>query len=106
MKAASPLRYPGGKATLTALLSQVIALNRLGDRIIAEPFAGGAGASLTLLYREDIPEILINDADQAIFAFWWSLIHKPEQFRDLLLKTPVNIREWYRQRTIYRGSRR
>jgi DNA adenine methylase len=106
MKAASPLRYPGGKATLAALLGQVIALNRLGDRIVAEPFAGGAGASLTLLYREDISEILINDADEAIFAFWWSLIYKSKEFRELLRKTPVNIREWYRQRAIYRGSNR
>lgn len=106
MKAASPLRYPGGKATLAALLGRVIALNRLGDRAVVEPFAGGAGASLTLLYREEVSEILINDADEAIFAFWWSLIYRPKEFRKLLLKTPVNIREWYRQRAIYRGTRR
>jgi DNA adenine methylase len=106
MKAASPLRYPGGKATLAALLSQIIALNRLGDRIVAEPFAGGAGASLTLLYHEDVSEILINDADEAIFALWWSLIHRPKEFRSLLLKTAVNMKEWYRQRAIYRGTAR
>jgi DNA adenine methylase len=106
MKAASPLRYPGGKATLAALLSQIIALNRLGDRIVAEPFAGGAGASLTLLYHEDVSEILINDADEAIFSFWWTLIHRPKEFRALLQKTAVNMKEWYRQRAIYRGTKR
>jgi DNA adenine methylase len=106
MKAASPLRYPGGKASLAGLLRQVIALNRLGNRTLVEPFAGGAGASLTLLYSEDISEILINDADQAIFALWWSLLFMPTQFRRLLLKTPVTLTEWYRQRETYRSRRK
>ena len=106
MKAVSPLRYPGGKAALAALLRQVVTLNRLGDRVLVEPFAGGPGASLTLLYGEDVSEILINDIDQAIFHFWWSLIFKPKQFRNLLLKTPVNLTEWYRQRGIYRSHLR
>lgn len=106
MKTASPLRYPGGKASLAALLRQIITLNRLGDRLLVEPFAGGAGASLTLLYSEDVSEILINDADQAIFALWWSLVFMPAQFRRLLLKTPVSLREWYRQRETYRSRNR
>lgn len=57
MKVSSPLRYPGGKATLTGLLSQVRRLNRFGNRTLAEPFAGGAGASLTMLYLEETSDI-------------------------------------------------
>jgi DNA adenine methylase len=106
MKAASPLRYPGGKAPLAGLLRQIIALNRLGDRVLAEPFAGGAGASLTLLYGEDICGILINDADEAIFNLWWCLIYRSEQFRQLLIKTRISLPEWYRQRAIYRSRNR
>ena len=73
MKTSSPLRYPGGKSALSGLLSQIRRLNRLGDRAIAEPFAGGSGASLTLLYLEETPEIFINDADPAIYDFWWAV---------------------------------
>lgn len=106
MKATSPLRYPGGKSSLTGLLSQIIRINRLGDRVVAEPFAGGAGASLSLLFREDTSGIVINDADPAIFALWWALVKRPEQFRRLLLRKPVSIHEWYRQRTVYRDGQR
>ena len=60
MVTASPLRYPGGKTTLAGLLSQIRRLNNLGDRAIAEPFAGGAGASLKLLYLEETHEIYIT----------------------------------------------
>ena len=35
MKAASPLRYPR-KALLAALLRQVIALNRLGNKVLVD----------------------------------------------------------------------
>lgn len=106
MKATSPLRYPGGKSSLAGLLSQIIQINRLGDRVVAEPFAGGAGASLSLLFREDTAGIVINDADPAIFAIWWALVKRPEQFRRLLLRKPVSIREWHRQRAIYRSRQR
>jgi DNA adenine methylase len=105
MKAASPLRYPGGKRSLASLLSEVIRVNRLGDRTVAEPFAGGAGASLSLLFHEDTTSISINDADIAIFCLWWSLIKRPNAFRTMLLRTPVSVRDWYKQRDIYRSQR-
>ena len=44
------------------LLAQIRRLNGLADRSFAEPFAGGAGASLSLLYLEETPEIYVNDA--------------------------------------------
>lgn len=106
MITSSPLRYPGGKSALAGLLGDVRRLNRLGDRAIAEPFAGGAGASLTLLYSEETPEIFINDADPAIHDFWWAVTNRPDEFRNLLSSTRVNMTEWRRQRATYRNSRR
>lgn len=106
MKTASPLRYPGGKSAFAGLLSQIRRLNRLGDRAIAEPFAGGAGASLTLLYYEETHEIHINDADPAIHDFWWSLMNRPQPFLNMLAKTRVSMAEWYRQRSVYRADGR
>lgn len=102
MKTSSPLRYPGGKSAMAGLLSQVRSLNGLGDRAIAEPFAGGAGASLSLLYLEEAREIYVNDADPAIYDFWWTLVNRPRSFIDMLSKTRVSMAEWYRQRDLYR----
>jgi DNA adenine methylase len=106
MRASSPLRYPGGKSTMAGLLGQIRRLNGLGDRAIAEPFAGGAGASLTLLYLEETPDMYINDADPAIHDFWWTLVNQPEAFADMLAKTRVCMAEWRRQRDVYRSHRR
>jgi len=106
MKTSSPLRYPGGKSALANLLSQIRRLNGIGDRAVAEPYAGGAGASLTLLYLEETQDIYINDADPAIHAFWWSLVNRPKQFLDMLSKTRVSMVEWRKQRDMYRNSGR
>jgi len=106
MKTPSPLRYPGGKSALAGLLGRVRRLNGLGDRVIAEPFAGGAGASLTLLYLEETQEIYINDADPGICDFWWSLVNRAKPFVAMLSKTRVSMAEWRRQRDVYRGCGR
>lgn len=90
---------------MTGLLGQIRRLNGLGDRAIAEPFSGGAGASLSLLFLEETPEIFINDADIAIYNFWWAIINKPVPFSDLISTTPVSMAEWRRQRDIYRSHK-
>ena len=102
MRTSSPLRYPGGKSSMTGLLASIRAINKLGDRAVAEPFAGGAGASLSLLYREDTHEIHINDADPAIHDFWWTVVNRPKRFLAMLRSTRVSMAEWRRQRDTYR----
>lgn len=102
MKTASPLRYPGGKSALSGLLGQILRLNGLGDRTVCEPYAGGAGASLLLLYHEETAGIHINDLDPAIHDFWWALTQSPDAFIALLDAVPVDLVEWRRQRAIYR----
>lgn len=91
------------------LLRQIRRLNGLGDRATAEPFAGGAGASLALLFLEETPEIHINDADFAIRDFWWAVVKRNKSFLELISKTKVSMPEWRHQREVYRerghGSR-
>lgn len=106
MKTSSPLRYPGGKSAMAGLLAETRRLNGLGDRALAEPFAGGAGAALTLLFLEETHKIYINDADQSIYDFWWTLVNRPQPFLSLLSETRVSMAEWRRQRDVYRSNGR
>jgi DNA adenine methylase len=96
----SPLRYPGGKAGLTGFLTDVIDLNNLRGCSYYEPYAGGAGAALTLLKNEIISDISINDADERIYAFWNSVLNTSERFIDKIFSVPLNIEEWHRQNAI------
>jgi DNA adenine methylase len=91
---------------MEGLLREIRRLNGWGDMRIAEPFAGGAGASLELLFDEDVPGVGINDADPAIFAFWDSLLKWPEEFQEKIRSTRASIPEWRRQKDIQRRGRR
>src|SRR3954452_9923727 len=102
----SPLRYPGGKTALGSFFGEVIALNGIQDCVYAEPYAGGAGAALSLLYAERVSRILLNDADPCVFAFWDAVLNDTDRFLRLLDRTPLTIAEWRRQRAIYRAPRR
>jgi len=102
----SPLRYPGGKQILSRVLSELIRVNGRQGGIYAEPYAGGAGAALTLLYGEHIERIMINDADLSVYAFWKTLLHHTDDFLAMLEQVPLNDHEWCRQRDIYRRRHR
>ncbi len=106
MKHASPLRYPGGKSAMAGLLRLIRRINNLGNLTIAEPFAGGAGASLGLLYLEETPQIYINDLDPAVRDFWWAVVNRPQEFCKRIRNINVNMAEWRRQRAIYRNGGR
>lgn len=97
----SPLRYPGGKQVLSRILAHLVKLNAATGGTYAEPYAGGAGAALTLLFGEHVDRILINDADERIFALWKALLSRTDEFLELLRETPVTVAEWKRQREIY-----
>lgn len=102
MGLASPLRYPGGKSAMSGLLSRVRVANQLRDRGFAEPYAGGAGAALTLLFRGEVPAIHINDADEAVTDIWWAILERIDQFSEMIYTAPLTVDEWLRQRETYR----
>lgn len=96
----SPLRYPGGKSSFTRLLAEFIELNNLQDGVYVEPYAGGAGAGLNLLFSERVNNIIINDADRFIYLFWKSILFDTERFIKLINDTPISIDEWQRRKQI------
>jgi DNA adenine methylase len=100
MRFASPLRYPGGKACLAGFLADVIEMNGLRGCAYHEPYAGGAGAALSLLRDGVVSKIFINDADERVNAFWVSMLNESERFVNRVLTAPLTMKEWYRQREV------
>jgi len=97
----SPLRYPGGKAILSDFLIGVLESNPLHRIHYIEPYAGGAGAALRLLFEEHVECITINDADPRVNSFWKAITEHNEEFVKLIQNVPLNVEEWRRQRVIY-----
>lgn len=101
----SPLRYPGGKSCLSGFLSNTIKMNIGANCTFVEPYTGGAGAALTLLFLEKVDKIVINDLDKAIYAFWISILNDTEYFIDKIIKTEISISEWINQRIVYKNTK-
>jgi DNA adenine methylase len=102
----SPLRYPGGKTCLLEPIAQVLRMNKLTHGHYAEPYAGGCGLALALLYGGHVSDIHINDIDRSVWTFWHVILNRTEEFIDLMERTPVTIKEWRRQRDIQRSPGR
>lgn len=96
----SPLRYPGGKTVLYPMVSDLIRQNGLERGHYAEPYAGGAGLALSLLFNNVVREIHINDYDVAVWSFWNAVLNQTNRLIKLIETTDVNIEEWHRQKEI------
>lgn len=97
----SPLRYPGGKAKLYNYVKNILTQNDLIGQTYVEPFAGGAGLALKLLFENDVKRIVINDLDRAIYAFWYSVLYYTDELCRFINDVPLCIEEWNNQRQIY-----
>lgn len=97
----SPLRYPGGKASLTDFFGRLLKLNGLAGGLYAEPFAGGAGAGIGLLFGGHVDRLAINDADPRVFALWRAMMKNTDRFVEKIASVPLTVAEWERQRVIY-----
>ena len=98
----SPLRYPGGKAPFAPFIAKVMKSNGVAGGHYLEPYAGGAGVALDLLFHGHACHIQINDADPAIYAFWVSVTKHSSALLELLESTPITIEEWFKWRSILR----
>ncbi|MBE2228291.1 MAG: DNA adenine methylase [Ignavibacteria bacterium] len=90
----SPLRYPGGKGCIFPFVSKLFYENQLIGTTYAEPYAGGAGLALRLLFEGYVENIYINDIDRAIYSFWQAILDEPEKFCDWISEVKVDIKNW------------
>jgi DNA adenine methylase len=100
----TPLRYPGGKAKFAPFIAEVMKRNDLCGGHYLEPYAGGAGVALELLFHEYASHVHINDADPAVYAFWIAATKFPEELQRLLRDTPVTMEQWFHWRSVLRGE--
>lgn len=100
----SPLRYPGGKSSLIDMLGGVIHNNEFRYFQYAEPYAGGSGLALALMYGGYVSHIHINDIDPAIWSFWHSVLNHADDLVKMIEATPITLNEREKQREIYLKS--
>lgn len=102
--AASPLRYPGGKAALAGFFGDLIGRLRIEPATYVEPYAGGAGAGVVLLLQDVVQHLVINDVDPAVYCFWVAVTGQPDQFANMISNIKLDVEEWRRQKEVYRAA--
>ncbi|MFA6783966.1 MAG: DNA adenine methylase [Sphaerochaeta sp.] len=100
---ASPLRYPGGKARVSCFVEQLMSCNGMHGGIYAEPYAGGAGVALEMLFSGSAQEIYLNDMDVNIYAFWYAVVHDTQNLISMIEDVEVTFEEWQRQGERFRS---
>lgn len=91
---ASPLRYPGSKASLCEYVSNLLQDNYLEGCSIIEPYAGSAIISLELLNQGIVNHATIIERDPLIYSFWQSVFAQPNELIRRIYNLPVNLETW------------
>ncbi|WP_331708680.1 DNA adenine methylase [Pandoraea sputorum] len=101
----TPLRYPGGKARFAPLVADLIERNGLIGGHYMEPYAGGAGVALELLFHDVVGEVHINDADPAVRDFWTAAVEHTDDLIELVQTSPISMDAWHHWRSVMLGER-
>lgn len=113
---ASPFRYPGGKTQLYNFVEHLLELNDV-DGTYVEPFAGGAGLPIKLLFANKVHDVWINDYDEAIYSVWFSILNKHDELIKMIKTVPFDyhggheyspkksIDFWHLQKSIYSAKK-
>jgi DNA adenine methylase len=87
------------------LFERIIALNRLEGCHYVEAYAGGGSLALSLLFKGLVAEVHLNDLDDAVYAFWHSVLGRNREFLQMVDLAPVTPEEWRKQKAIYGKGR-
>lgn len=98
----SPLRYPGGKNCIFPFISRILSENGITGCKYVEPYAGGAGLALRLLFEEYVESIVINDLDLLVHCFWKVCTQQNERLIQWVAETPVTVETWKHCKEILR----
>lgn len=96
----SPLRYPGGKACIFDMTKDILVSHNLVGWQYAEPYAGGCGLALSLLFDGVVSKLHLNDIDPSIAALWQVILEHTDELANRVQDAVFNIDEWQKQRAI------
>ena len=65
----------------------------------------GSGLALSLLYNNLVSNIIINDIDKSIYAFWHSILVYNKKFCQKIIDIDVTLDEWHKQKEIYNNPK-
>ena len=100
MRNYSPLRYPGGKGQVYSFVEGLLIKNDLLGCTYIEPYAGGAGIAMRLLFEEKVSRVIINDYDKSIYAVWYSILNYTDEFIELIRNIDISVETWYAQKEL------
>lgn len=75
-KRLSPFRYPGAKSRIINLIAGQ--MQEEHKDTFVEVFAGGASVGLALLDAGFVNRLILNDTDDGVYSFWFTVLHSPE----------------------------
>lgn len=99
----TPLRYPGGKGRFAPYVAEIMRANGLDGGHYLEPYAGGSGVALVLLFDGVTTDVHINDADPAIRDFWLAATRHTSTLIRMVESEPVTIDAWHHWRNVLFG---
>lgn len=71
----------------------------------AEAYAGGAGAAIELLARAAVERIALNDFDRRVYAAWWAILNRTDEFISRIQTAKVDVETWHACRTLVMENR-
>ena len=74
-KRVSPLRYPGGKSKVLDLLTVYLSEEK---KAFVDVYCGGGSVGLSLLLSGVIEQLVMNDLDKGVYAFFHTVLTGPE----------------------------
>jgi DNA adenine methylase len=72
--------------------------------VYVEPFAGGAGAALRLLYGEHVDRIVLNDLHPGIAAFWRAVFQHTDELIEQVQTCELSIDAWRGYRALFMSN--
>ena len=78
--------------------------NRLLDGEYLGPYTGDAAVALELLFHEYVSRIHINDVSKPVHAFSESVLDHTEEFCRLILRIPLTVAQWDKQKQLLENS--
>lgn len=90
----TPLRYPGGKQKISDFIAEIIVQNKMQGCHYVEPYAGGAGVALAMLFRGLAAQIHLNDLCPPLYCFWKSVLAETDEFCRRIEDAELTVDEW------------